>query len=167
MNTFMAKRFLTNLSLVLLTAILTMSCSTEETASEISAAAAIASPTPTPVVTNQNGLTTIVVNLAPTEGEGQTGTATFVSDGSTTTVEIEVKPPAAEAQPIHVHTGVCTDVGTVRHALQNIVKGMSVTIIDQSIAEITEGGALVNVHASYTESSNYTACGQLPDSLTN
>jgi hypothetical protein len=107
----------------------------------------------------------VVIHLSPTDGEGQTGMATLSSDSSTTTVEITVEPPTAEAQPIHIHTGVCTDVGAVLHALQNVVKGTSTTIIDSPLSEIVKNGALVNVHASYTDASTYTACGQLPNNL--
>jgi hypothetical protein len=80
-------------------------------------------------------------------------------------VEVSISPPASEAQPMHIHAGVCTDVGTVLHALQNVVKGSSSTIINLSLEEIINDGALVNVHASYADASTYTACGQLPDEL--
>ena len=98
----------------------------------------------------------MVTNLSWAEGEGQVGTATFSSNGSATTVEISIEPPSAEAQPIHVHSGICTEAGAVRHALQNVVKGSSTTIIDLPLAEIVSDGAPGNVH---------TSCGQLPTSL--
>jgi hypothetical protein len=53
----------------------------------------------------------------------------------------------------------------VLHALQNVVKGNSTTIIELSLEEIINDGAMVNVHASYADASTYTACGQLPDEL--
>jgi citrate lyase gamma subunit len=114
------------------------------------------------VVTLVNGVTRVVIHLSPTEGEGQIGTAVFNSVGDSTTVEISVEPQTTDAQPIHIHSGICTDVGAVRHALQNVVRGSSVTVIDLSLKEIISDGALVNVHESYTHASNYTACGQIP-----
>jgi hypothetical protein len=122
-------------------------------------------PTSTPAVSVVNGITHVVIHLSPTEGEGQTGYATLSSDGSSTSVEISIEPPTIEAQPIHIHAGICTDVGTVIHALQNVVKGNSVTIIDLPLEQILEDGTLINVHASYADASNYTACGHLPEEL--
>ena len=122
-------------------------------------------PTSTPVISTINGVTNVVIHLSPAEGEAQVGTATFISTGSATTVEISIEPPSAEAQPIHVHSGICTEAGAVRHALQNVVKGGSTTIINLPLAEIVGDGALVNVHTSYSDPSNYTSCGQLPTSL--
>ncbi|MBN4064208.1 hypothetical protein JYU04_00560 [Dehalococcoides mccartyi] len=107
----------------------------------------------------------MVIHLSPTEGEGQTGTATFISDSQTTTIEISIVPTASDAQPIHIHTGACVDVGPVLHALENVVRGSSTTIINLPINEILQHGALVNVHASYTNASTYTACGELPAEL--
>ena len=122
-------------------------------------------PTPTPVITSANGITTVIVHLSPEEGEGQVGSAKFVSDEQTTTVEVEVDPPFGEAQPIHIHTGVCDDVGSVLHALDNVIRGSSVTIINSPLSEIISHGVLVNVHASYTDPGTYTSCGKLPETL--
>lgn len=122
-------------------------------------------PTPTPVVSTTNGVTRIVVYLSPDKGEGQIGSATLMSDGSTTTVDIDVGPTTGEAQPIHIHVGKCDDVGSVVHALQNVVNGVSTTVLDRSLDEILAGDMLINVHASYADASNYTACGQLPSEL--
>ncbi len=122
-------------------------------------------PTPTPVISFSNGVTRVVVYLSPVQGEGQIGTATLTSDGITTTVQIDVAPTTGELQPIHIHVGKCDDVGSVLHALQNVVNGKSVTTINRSLDEILTGEVLVNVHASYTDASNYTACGQLPAEL--
>ena len=122
-------------------------------------------PTPTPVILFSNGVNRVVVYLSPVQGEGQIGTATLASDGTTTTVQIDVAPITGEVQPIHIHVGKCDDVGSVLHTLQNVVNGKSVTTIDRSLNEILTFEVLVNVHASYTDASNYTACGQLPSEL--
>ena len=115
-------------------------------------------PTPTPVVSSSNGVTRIVVHLSSVQGEGQIGSATLTSGGTSTTVEIDVGPTTSEAQPIHIHVGKCEDVGSVVHALQNVVNGKSMTIINLSLDEILTGDTLVNVHASCADPSNYTAC---------
>ncbi len=122
-------------------------------------------PTPTPAVSSSNGVIRVVVHLSPVEGEGQIGTATLTSDGTTTAVEIDVVPITGEAQPVHIHVGKCEDVGSVLHALQNLVNGKSMTTINRPSGEILTGNALINVHASYADASNYTACGQLPVEL--
>ncbi len=139
-----------------------IACSSDDGSQQDSAAPVEREPTPTPVITNENGLTKMVVHLSPTEGEGQVGTASFVSDGETTTVEVAIGPSATEAQPMHIHAGICTDVGPVLHALENVVRGSSSTVIQSPLKEILAAGALVNIHASYTDASTYTACGQLP-----
>lgn len=119
-------------------------------------------PTPTPAVSTSDGITRVVIHLSPVRGEGQVGTAVLTSDGTTTTVEIEVGPITGDSQPIHIHVGKCDDVGSVLHSLQNVVNGHSMTTINRSLDEILSADVLVNVHASYADASNYTACGQLP-----
>ncbi|MCZ6539515.1 MAG: hypothetical protein O6922_06785 [Chloroflexi bacterium] len=121
--------------------------------------------TPIPVITSADGITRIVVHLSAVHGDGQIGSAILVADGANTTVEIDVGPITGEAQPIHLHTGTCEDVGSVVHALQNVVNGKSNTTLDLTLEEILAGAALVNVHASYADLSTYTACGQLPAEL--
>jgi hypothetical protein len=138
------------------------SCASETASDTSNLVGASSEPTPTAVVSLVNGVTRVVIHLSPTEGEGQIGSAVFSSEGDSTTVEISVEPQTTEAQPIHIHSGVCTDVGAVRHSLQNVVRGSSVTVIALSLKEIIGDGALVNVHESYTHASNYTACGQIP-----
>ncbi|MDA1279755.1 MAG: hypothetical protein O3B95_06885 [Chloroflexi bacterium] len=122
-------------------------------------------PTPTPVITTENGVTRVTVHLSSFEGAGQVGTATLSSSGDTTLIEIAVSPRASDAQPIHVHAGSCDDVGPVIHALRNVVNGKSSTIIDRPLGEILGGDVLINVHASFADASNYTACGPLPPQL--
>ncbi|MBC8452845.1 MAG: hypothetical protein H8D69_00065 [Chloroflexi bacterium] len=151
--------------LIAIAAIGFASCSTEESSTDAVEAEQPRQPTPTPVITQTEGVTQVVIHLSPTEGQGQLGTATFVSGGQNTSVEISVEPSTSEAQPIHIHSGVCTDVGAVIHALQNVVKGHSLTVIDLPIEQVFSGNVLVNVHESYANASNYTACGQLPEEL--
>jgi len=151
---------------LLVVAVFSTACSSSESTDSVADIATRNEPTPTPVITLENGITHVVVHLSPTEGEGQIGTAVFVSDdSSTTSVEVSITPSSTEAQPIHLHSGICTDVGPVLHALQNVVKGSSLTVIDKPLNEIIKDGALVNVHASYTNAATYTACGMLPVEL--
>ena len=121
-------------------------------------------PTLTPVISTEDGVTTVVVHISPTGEDGQTGTATFVSgDSSETLIQVSITPPIAEAQPIHLHSGTCDDIGPVLHGLQNVVRGDSVTLIGLSFDDIARNGTVVNVHASYADASNYTACRELPE----
>ncbi len=140
-------------------------CASGDPATPSPSVDAQAEPTPTPVITSSNGITRIIVHLSAVQGDGQIGSAILVTDGTTTTVEIDVGPITSEAQPIRIHTGKCEDVGSVVHALQNVVSGKSNTALDLSLDEILTGDVLVNVHASYADLSTYTACGQLPAEL--
>ena len=119
---------------------------------------------PTPAVSKVGDETTVVIHISPTGEDGQTGTARFISgDSSETLIQISISPAFSEAQPIHLHSGTCDDIGPVLHGLQNVVKVDSVTLIGIPIEDISRNGALVNVHASYADSSNYTGCGEIPE----
>ena len=109
--------------------------------------------------------TRVAVHLSPFEGTGQIGSAVLSSVGGATIIEIEVTPSASEAQPIHIHAGSCDDVGPVIHALSNVVNGKSSTTLELPMSEIFDGDVLINVHASFSDSSTYTACSQLPENL--
>ena len=103
-----AKRSLAVLAIAFLAI---LGCTSDDPDSQSEQAAVTGSPTPTPVVTTANGVTRVVVHLSSllsADGEGQVGFATLTSDGTTTTVEVDVSPPATEAQPIHVHTTVAS-----------------------------------------------------------
>ncbi len=141
------------------------SCADSEESPPAESVAEANAPTPTAVITASGGAINVVIHLSPTDGEGQIGTATFNSESDITTVNVSIDPSSNEAQPIHIHSGICTEVGPVLHALENVVKGNSVSVIELSLEEILKNGALVNVHESYSNASNYTACGQLPDDL--
>lgn len=138
-------------------------CSAESDTTDEKAGHKQKEPTPTPIVTTEDGKTKVIIHLSPLESSGQTGTAIFTANElSETLIEISVDPPFAEAQPIHLHSGTCADIGPVLHALQNVVRGSSTTVIAEPLHEISTTGAIVNVHESYLNASNYTSCGKLP-----
>jgi hypothetical protein len=143
--------------------VIVTACTSDSDEANEQSVAAKQEPTPTPMITVEDGITTVVIHLSPLESLGQTGTAVFTArDSSETLVEVSVEPPFAEAQPIHLHSGTCGDIGPVLHALQNVVRGSSTTVIAEPLHEISATGAIVNVHESYLNASNYTSCGKLP-----
>jgi len=54
-----------------------------------------------------NEVSSTSVPLGQQGGSGQSGTATFTSQGSTTRVVIELSNPPAVPQPSHIHRGTC------------------------------------------------------------
>ena len=106
---------------------------------------------------------TLTLNLSEQNDSGQTGTATMVeADGQVTVTLSMLGFPEDTPQPAHIHEGVCPDVGAVSYPLTNLVNGESVTVLDVTLAQLeSELPMGINVHQSVTESSVYTACGDL------
>jgi hypothetical protein len=81
-------------------------------------------------------------------------------------VEVELTLTVLDAttpQPAHIHEGACPGVGAVAYALENVVNGSSTTMLEGvTMADLVEMLPLaINVHKSATESSVYTACGDV------
>jgi hypothetical protein len=140
------------------------------------AACAASAPTPTPSPTVEKprstptavvkktaaGQTEITVYLSEPTGTYQTGTATLTGLDGKTRVVVDVAPSMAIAQPIHIHVGACSAIGTIADKLEDVVLGKSTTEIDKPISEIASGGKAINVHLSAAEIRTYTACGEIP-----
>jgi plastocyanin len=69
---------------------------------------------------------------------------------------------AGVSQPMHIHTGPCAQLGGVVYPLTNVSSGASTTTVDAKLDDLLNGNFAINVHKSTTESSVYTACGDLP-----
>jgi hypothetical protein len=142
--------------------------------SVVTAACSASAPTPSPTVAKAkatptavvkkmaNGQTAITVYLSEPTGTYQTGTATLTGDGDKTVVVVDVAPSMPISQPIHIHVGACTAVGTIADKLADVVLGKSTTEIAKPIREVASGGKVINVHLSATEIRTYTACGEIP-----
>jgi len=112
-----------------------------------------------------SGVDEVTVQLDPEEGFDQSGTATLVSKGIRTEVTINVSPgPAAnDPQPIHIHFGKCgPNLGEVDNSLSDVVQGRSVTVVDASISQLSDGNHTFNLHKSYPEIRLYSSCGDIP-----
>ena len=75
---------------------------------------------------------------------------------------VGVEPPSNDVQSMHIHAGVCDDIGPRLFSLENLVRGQSVTELDANIDAIYGQDALINVHASFTDFATSMACAPLP-----
>ena len=105
----------------------------------------------------------ITISLSEQNESGETGEATLVEDNGQVRVTLSIEGfPENTPQPAHIHTGVCPDVGGVKYPLSNVVNGASTTTLKVSLAQLEKDLPLgINVHKSVSESSVYTACGDL------
>ena len=133
----------------------------EPTATQTSVAQV--SATPTAVVEPVGDSYKITIHMSAPTGSYQEGQAVIESVDGGTRITVDVRPEGDSAQPIHIHEGSCSDVGSIVVALDNVVKGHSETLIDQPIEDLVNSGRLINVHRSFQDFPTYTACGDLPD----
>lgn len=119
--------------------------------------------TPTPEVTRgAGGSLEIEIHLSESSGEYQTGMARLTAQGDETLVVVELVPSEPVAQPIHIHDGTCMEVGPVIHVLENVIDGMSETVVPEALGQIANGSTVINAHLSFADISTYTACGGIP-----
>ena len=106
------------------------------------------------------------VPLGEQGGSGQSGTATFTSQGSSTTVVIELSNPPAGPQPSHIHRGTCENPNPQpAFPLDDVEGGIAETTVKASLEELQgDEDYYVNVHKSEAEIEAVVACGNLPDS---
>lgn len=103
-----------------------------------------------------------VVVLSEQNDSGQSGTATLTEVDGQTNVLVELDVPSDVAQPAHIHSGACPDVGDVVYPLANVVDGVSETILGVDLATLMgELPLAINVHQSAEQISVYTSCGDL------
>lgn len=103
------------------------------------------------------------VALAEQGSSGQSGTATFSSQGSSTSVVIELSKRPAGPQPSHIHRGTCENPNPQpAFPLENVVEGHAETTVDASLEELQDGeDYYVNVHKSGPEIETVVACGDI------
>ncbi len=104
-----------------------------------------------------------VVTLTTLNASGVSGTVTLVELGEgRTQVEIRVEPGANPDMPAHIHPGSCDDlIPQPKHPLENVVNGVSMTVVQATVAELTAGSLAVNLHKSNEDLRTYTACADL------
>ena len=103
------------------------------------------------------------VLLAEQGGSGQSGRATFTSEGRSTRVVVELSNPPAGPQPSHIHQGTCENPNPQpAFPLNNVEGGTAETMVNASLEELQDGADYyVNVHESEAEIESVVACGDI------
>lgn len=108
---------------------------------------------------------TVTIKLMAQNGSKQNGTATLTAQGSKTKVVISLAN-ANPNEPAHIHPGPCKTLDPApKYPLTNVVKGMSTTVVDASLASLMSGAFAINVHAGGGALiKKYVSCGDIPKS---
>jgi hypothetical protein len=108
------------------------------------------------------------VELTEQNRSGESGTATLTARGANRTrVVLELRNPATNSQPAHIHRGRCgrgLDPQPL-YGLQNAMQGRSETLVNAPLSELTGGRFAINVHHSDAEIATFVACGNLPGAV--
>jgi hypothetical protein len=104
------------------------------------------------------------IQLNSLNNSGITGTVQLIDKGNQTEVIItETGEPSGASEPAHIHAGQCgPSLGKVVYPLHNVENGTSDTLVNASLASISNGQFAVNVHQSAANISTYVACGNIP-----
>jgi hypothetical protein len=104
-----------------------------------------------------------VVVLQSQSSAGIHGSATLTALGQRTKVSVVlVNDPAGAQHPAHIHSGTCVDFNVLpRYALDTVIAGKSVTIIDAPLIDLLNHGLVLEVHSSKYHVNIIAACGVL------
>jgi len=109
------------------------------------------------------GESALTLTLAEQKGSGQSGTATLTADGDAQTrVVVELSNPPGPAQPSHIHSGTCDDIGPVVAPLESVEDGKAESVVSMPLEELQRGGLIVHAHESEAESKVSVACVEIP-----
>jgi|SRR5579871_1098019 len=104
----------------------------------------------------------VTVKLSAQNGSGENGTATLTQAGSDVQVVIALSGAPATAQPAHIHTGTCSNLGGVAYPLTPVTGGKSTTTVKGvTIAALLAKPTAINVHESAAELQKYVSCGNI------
>ncbi len=102
---------------------------------------------------------TRTIALQTLNDSGVTGTVSFSKVGDKTGVKVEVDPAGNLDMPAHIHPGTCDALTPQpKFPLENVVDGVSSTVVPASIEELFSGNLAVNIHKSNDDLRTYTAC---------
>jgi hypothetical protein len=103
------------------------------------------------------------VELETLNDSGVTGTVTLIETGERETrVEVRVVPGGNADMPAHIHPGDCDNlVPQPKYPLQNVVDGVSTTVVPAALSELIAGDLAVNLHRANDDLGTYTACADL------
>lgn len=123
-------------------------------------------PLPSPVQdAQQTTPLSVSVNLTAQNNSGESGTATLTAlEGGKTNVSLNLSgAPTDIAQPAHIHSGSCSNLGDVVYPLTSAMNDQSETTLDVDLEEgiLNKLPLAVNVHKSNSEINIYYSCGDI------
>lgn len=119
-------------------------------------------PTTTPSEEAETKPQGTTVQMKALHDSGQSGAATLTAvDGTKTKVLVELSNSPAGPQPAHIHSGTCSNLGSVEYPLASLQNGRSEGTVDVSLADLLAGQFAVNVHKSAAQASVYVSCGEI------
>lgn len=102
---------------------------------------------------------TRTITLETLNDSGVVGTVSFSKVGDKTGVKIEVDPAGNLDMPAHIHPGTCEELTPQpKFPLENVVDGMSSTVVPATVDELFAGNLAVNIHKANDDMRTYTAC---------
>lgn len=106
----------------------------------------------------------VPVVLAAQNDSGESGEAMLSEIDGQTKITLALNgAPTGVAQPVHIHTGSCAELGGVAYPLTNLQSGLSETMLDMPLDELLAQLPLaINAHKSAEEIGVYVACGDIP-----
>ena len=128
---------------------------------------ATATATPEPTVSPED---VVIIALNEQNASGQQGLAILTAMGSQTKVELTLTSGTMVSGLVHIHSGSCgaDTLGGVEIGLTDFADGMSISLVDATLASLRNGDRAINAH-NIDDASVYTACGDIPteaDSIT-
>jgi hypothetical protein len=105
----------------------------------------------------------VSVKLNTQNNSGEGGTATLCDSSGGLVVKTTLSgSPEGVAQPEHIHTGTCADLGGVKYPLQSVSNGSATSVVkDLTVADLQKGTFAINVHKSTADLKTYVACGNI------
>jgi hypothetical protein len=102
---------------------------------------------------------TRTITLRTLNESGVSGTVSFSKVGENTGVKIDADPAGNADMPAHIHPGTCDALTPQpKFPLENVVNGVSSTVVPATIDELFAGNLAVNIHKSNDDLQTYTAC---------
>src|SRR5579862_9279460 len=107
--------------------------------------------------------TAVTVHLSGLHYGHESGTATLTQQAGGVRIVMNLTgAPNNVPQPTHIHTGTCSKNTATDFALHNLINGKSDTVLKGiTLAELTSGKYLINVHESTENLQNYVSCGAI------
>jgi len=105
----------------------------------------------------------MAVLLNEVGGSGQSGIAVIGEKDGKILVTLGISGASKDSvEPVHIHTGSCSDLGNVKYPLKDVVGDNSETTLDFGIDKLrNELPLALNVHKSASEQEISVACGDI------